>query len=269
MVRSSFDWSTLINWSRAKVYDLSQPTTPRAPPFPTYPSFKYTWIKRLTEHHVNAQMIQSPLHVGTHFDGQLHFMSNGADISNVPIEYFIGEGLILDISETLQDFSVYTPDIVKNSAKASGLEVKNNDILILHTHYHEFVEHNFDDVRYILKHPGPNAKFADWCIEMKLKWLGIDTPSLDHPLNWETRNNMPDLAKEAEAKLGNSLEALLPFPENYAPMHLLLFPAGILHIENLGGEIDQVLNKRCLILGFPFKFEGGESAFCRAVAITS
>gem|GEM_PF-7045269 len=32
-----FDWSRSIDWSRAKVYDLSQPLGPNTPPFPTYP----------------------------------------------------------------------------------------------------------------------------------------------------------------------------------------------------------------------------------------
>jgi kynurenine formamidase len=43
----------------------------------------------------------------------------------------------------------------------------------------------------------------------------------------------------------------------------------ILHVENLGGEIDKVASRRCVIAAFPFKFDGGESAYCRVVAFVS
>jgi kynurenine formamidase len=41
-----------------------------------------------------------------------------------------------------------------------------------------------------------------------------------------------------------------------------------MHIENLGGEIGapELQNKRCIIGVFPWKFRGGEAAFCRTVA---
>jgi kynurenine formamidase len=52
-------------------------------------------------------------------------------------------------------------------------------------------------------------------------------------------------------------------------MHTLLFPKMILHVENLGGEIDKVASRRCVIAAFPFKFDGGESAYCRVVAFVS
>jgi hypothetical protein len=45
-------------------------------------------------------------------------------------------------------------------------------------------------------------------------------------------------------------------------MHTLLFPHDVIHIENLGAEIDRVLDQKiqfgCL--------QGGAAAFCRAVA---
>jgi kynurenine formamidase len=44
------------------------------------------------------------------------------------------------------------------------------------------------------------------------------------------------------------------------------FRAGICHVENLGGDIEQVLNRRCLIGAFPIPIEGGEASPCRVVA---
>ena len=41
-----------------------------------------------------------------------------------------------------------------------------------------------------------------------------------------------------------------------------------MHVENLGGDIEapELQNKRMIIGVFPWKFRGGEAAFCRAVA---
>jgi len=50
--------------------------------------------------------------------------------------------------------------------------------------------------------------------------------------------------------------------------HNQLFPHNCMHIENLGGDIaaPELQNKRLNIGCFPWKFKGGEAAFCRAVA---
>ena len=51
-------------------------------------------------------------------------------------------------------------------------------------------------------------------------------------------------------------------------MHIHVFPKPdeIIHAENVGGQLNEVLNKRLVIGCFPWKFQGGESAFCRIVA---
>ena len=59
------------------------------------------------------------------------------------------------------------------------------------------------------------------------------------------------------------------FPDSaYQLTHNALFPKDCMHIENLGGEIDApgLQNRRCIVGVFPWKFRGGEAAFCRTVA---
>jgi len=50
-------------------------------------------------------------------------------------------------------------------------------------------------------------------------------------------------------------------------MHTLLFPHDVIHIENLGGELDKVLDQKITFGCFPWRFQGGEASLCRAVAI--
>jgi arylformamidase len=58
-----------------------------------------------------------------------------------------------------------------------------------------------DEVRYMIKHPGPAREFAEWCKEMKLKWLAVDCGSADHPMNTKIREWMPAQAKQADVHL--------------------------------------------------------------------
>ncbi|HET7849502.1 MAG TPA: hypothetical protein VFL51_10630, partial [Pseudolabrys sp.] len=49
------------------------------------------------------------------------------------------------------------------------------------------------------------------------------------------------------------------------PFHNWAFQEGLLHAENLGGDIELVLGKRCLIGAFPWRYEGLEGCPCRIV----
>ena len=49
------------------------------------------------------------------------------------------------------------------------------------------------------------------------------------------------------------------------PFHSWAFQEGLLHAENLGGDIELVLGQRCLIGAFPWRYEGLEGCPCRIV----
>ncbi len=266
------NWSKVVDWTNFGIYDLSQPTSWKAPPFMWYPPFKVSWIKTLSEHRVRAQYIESSLHFGTHFDGQMHFMTSGKDIASLPLRnYLVGEGVTVDIEPYVEDFSIYTPETLKKAAREGNVQMKTGDILIIRTGYHHYAwcGDKADEVRYMVKHPGPDVRFAKWCLEMKFKWLGVDATAQDHPLNTVVRNARPDLVAEAEKSWGRKIERMMPWPENYQVMHIMLFPHLLQHAENLGGEIDEAANRRGIIGAFPFKFQDGETAFARIVAFVS
>jgi kynurenine formamidase len=149
--------------------------------------------------------------------------------------------------------------------------VKEGDILLIHTGYHHFGwDHpTADEIRYMVKHPGPDREFADWCKAKKLRWLGVDCGSADHPMNTIIRDWMPRQAREAEAhfqkKYGGSLEDIFD-DSKYQLMHLEMFPNGIIHAECVGGDIDLLLNQRVTIGFFPWRFVDGEASIGRCVA---
>ncbi len=99
-----------------------------------------------------------------------------------------------------------------------------------------------------------------------VRWIAIDAGSADHPMNTVIRRIRADEAEEAEKKLGRSLDEIFP-KADYQIMHTLLFPHDLIHVENLGGHIDEVLDQKITLGCFPWRFQGGEASPCRVVAI--
>jgi arylformamidase len=246
-----------------KLIDLSQPWAYDTPPFPGQRGPLVQWDRRLSSDRVNVQHIDTTLHVGTHIDAPLHFVSSGKDIEGLELQQLYGPGIVVDISSQVSDYSIYTSDIVKSAG-----DIRPRDILFIHTGYHRYFTYgsNPDEERYFCKHPGPTHEFVDWSREMQFRLLGVDAGSMDHPMNTGIRQLRPDLAKEAEAHLGHqSLDDLFP-ASHFQCMHRELFTHNLVHVENLGGSIESVLNQRIVIGAFPWRFRGGEAAMCRAIA---
>jgi arylformamidase len=88
-------------------------------------------------------------------------------------------------------------------------------------------------------------------------------------MNTIIRDWMPRQAKEADAhfrkKYGQPLAERFD-DSKYQLMHIELFPYGIIHAECVGGDIDLLLNERCTIGCFPWRFVDGESSIARIVA---
>jgi len=68
-----------------KIYDLSQDLNQDCSFWPFYPPFEVKYIKRKSEHGVNAQYIQTSNHMGTHLDAPRHFVTKGKTIDQVTL----------------------------------------------------------------------------------------------------------------------------------------------------------------------------------------
>jgi kynurenine formamidase len=254
-----------------KVYDLTQNLSIHTPPWPSYMPLGIQYFKRIAGAHIgqgaNGQVITTSNHVGTHMDGEIHFHASGRTIGQVPMNEWLGQGVIVDISNEVGDYDLYSPDMLTRKA-----EIRKGDILIINTSYHRYGwdQPDSDELRYFVRHPGPAPDFHKWVIDMKLKWIGVDCGSADHPMNTIIRKWHPDFFIEAEKKLkakyNKTWDELFPSDEYYQVMHLKLFPQKIVHAECLGGDIDQLNNKRAWIGCFPLKGIELESSMCRIVA---
>jgi kynurenine formamidase len=249
-----------------KPIDLTIPLGIGTPAWPTYEPLEVKYFKRLAPNGANGQLVTHSNHVGTHLDGEIHFFTPGKDIAALDFGYLMHEGAVVDLSDAVGDYDVYTSEMVERR-----VEVREGDILVIHTGYHHYGwdQPTADEVRYMVKHPGPDREFAEWAKRLRLRWIGVDCGSADHPMNTKIREWMPRQAGEADRhmkrKYGRGLERV--FDEGkYQLMHLEMFDHGIVHAECLGGDIDLLLNRRCVIGCFPWRFVDGESSISRIVA---
>ncbi|MGA9191123.1 MAG: cyclase family protein [Anaerolineales bacterium] len=249
-----------------KIIDLTIPLGIGTPPWPTYEPLQVKYFKRLAPNGANGQLLTHSNHLGTHLDGEIHFYTPGKDMAALQMDYLVHEGAIVDLSDVCGDYDVYTSKMVEER-----VEVKDGDILVIHTGYHHFGwdQPTADEIRYMVKHPGPDREFAEWAKAKKLRWIAVDCGSADHPMNTIIRTWMPRQAKEAEKvfqkKQGTSLEEFFD-DSKYQLMHIEMFPHSIIHAECLGGDIDLLLNQRATIGFFPWRFVDGEASIGRCVA---
>jgi len=228
--------------SLAEMLDLTIPFSVQTPQWANYVPLTVTYTKRVGGQHFgmgrNGSICNASIHLGTHMDGEKHFWPAGRTIGQVPLEEWVGPGVIADISHLVSDSSVYTPKMIEDV-----VDIRPGDILIIKTGWHKYGWNSpdSDEFRYMIKHPGPSADFAKWCVDMRIKWIGVDAVSADHPMNTIQRLWHPKTFQEANAKLirdfGKSWDEMYPLDSYYQDMHLNLFPKKIVHAENLGGDI--------------------------------
>ena len=251
-----------------KLVDLSQPLCADTPFWPLYPPFEVKYIKRKPEHGVNAQYIMTPNHIGTHLDAPIHFVTGGKTIDQIPLDWLYGPGVVVDVSD-VGDLGIYTGKMIEER-----VDLHDGDILFLYTGFSKYgwyqPQGQADEERYIHLHPGPTREFCDWILKRKIKVWGVDAVSTDHPMNLPIGRFLPRIWKKvralAEKKFGKeNVDKIFP-EEDYQLTHNVLFPHDVIHVENLGGDIEKLRNQRVTLGVFPWLFRGGEAAFSRCVA---
>ena len=223
-------------------HDLTSPLSVHTPQWLNYKPLTVSNHKRVNIQEFgigrNGSTCEASIHLGTHMDGEVHFHSAGRPIGKMPLDYWYGPGVIVDLSDAVTDMSVYTPAMIEER-----VDLQDGDILIIKTGYARYgwASPDSDEFRYMIRHPGPSPDFAEWCKARKIRWIGVDTVAADHPMNTIVRIWHPTTFAEADRKvqeqLGDTWDNLYPHDHYYQDMHLNMFPFGILHAENLAGEI--------------------------------
>jgi len=268
----------------AKSYDLTQAMGIFTPPFPGEMPLQIQFFKRVTGSFIggqgaNGQLIEWSNNTGTHLVGPTAFHSGMRSIADIPLTDLCGEGVVVDISDAVEDYALYTPEMI-----TERVDVKKGDILIINTGYHKYGWDQPDipnpdcqggienkEFGYLLRHPGPAPEFFPWALEMELKLIGVDCSCAEHPFNTNLRYMHAREFEKAEAKLkekyGKTWDEMFPVEEYHKLSHIVMPKAGLLLAESLGGQIKELSNQRAWIMVQPIPFMEVESAWSRVVAL--
>jgi kynurenine formamidase len=270
-----------------KIYDLSQPWGVDTPlwPFPgprqdlIFPRGQY-----LGRFHKRTMTYTGTLHAGTHMDAPNHVLHeeevdrkrNGYSLNELPLEYCVGTGVILDMRHMKDEFEkkwktgfepdlwkIIMPEDVEKACKKNKLEIRENDWVVMNTGFHHYWRINND--KYFNYYPGMGPEVAEYLIhEKKIKavtgtWGATDSPLWHYPL----KEQMPWLYTTYCKATGRNPDEEYP---DYEPCHRMFMQAGCITVENAGGDVDEVTGKRMIIAALPFRCEMADGGFVRLVA---
>ena len=183
-------------------------------------------------------------HTGTHVDAPRHFRPDGLFLHELPPECWLGYGPVLGVPKgRLEDITAADLD---SASSAPGLDVRPGDLVAINTGWHHCYAGPATDAAaartYLEEAPGLCEESAQWLVDRGVRTVLIDTPALD-------------------------CCAHMPYGDGSLESHRVLFSRNIPGVEMLGGELDAVTGRRCLISCAPVKYEGGDAFPLRALAI--
>jgi kynurenine formamidase len=241
-------------------YELSHRWGMYTPIFPGYEEIKLERITHHAKQGVMTHKIVTIFHTSTHVNAPIHLVPGAPAVGELPLTIFFGTGVVLSI-----------PKKKWSPIEASDLErakpaIKAGDIVLINTGWHSRYA---DSKEYFGYAPGLSKRAAEWLVKKRVKLVGIDTATVDHPLatSLGPHRNGPQikyLIPEYPEATGR--DAAKDFPE-WNPAHRTLLEAGIPTIENVGGDLDELNGKRCTFQGFPWKWNEGDACVIRLVAM--
>lgn len=208
-------------------HDLTHLISHDMPVYPGDPQPEFESVATIEHEKINVTRILLGSHTGTHVDAQRHFIANGKGIDKEALDKFVGEAVVLDLS----NISIGSGITNSHLDEASEI-IRENDILLLYTgtsekwRKDEIFANNFTYLE-------PSA--ADWINNHGIKCIGIDTLSVE--------------------KYG--------FKAGLTHKKLLSNNVGI--IENLSSNLRKFVGKRVFLVCLPLLLKNLDGSPARAI----
>jgi len=246
--------------SGLEFYELSHPWGMYTPIFPGYEEIKLERITYHAKQGVMTHKITTIFHTSTHVNAPIHLLPGAEGVGGLALQRFFGTGVVLSIPKGKWE-RIEPADLERATPK-----VLADDIVLINTGWHRKYS---DSKEYFGYAPGVSKAAAAWLAEKKVKLVGVDTATVDHPLATSIgphRNGPQIKYLLPEYKAATGREAIQDFPE-WNAAHKVLLAAGIPTVENVGADLDAVTGRRCTFQGFPWKWLEGDACVIRLVAM--
>jgi arylformamidase len=146
-----------------KIHDITRVISPGMLVYLNDPQPEFEQYLTIQKNKANVSRIVIGSHTGTHIDAHRHFVSNGKGIDAEPLSKYVGEAVIVDLSEKPRR------TIAADDLEAKANSVQTGDILLLHT--------GTGTQQTKFKYLDQSA--AEWIVQRQVKCVGIDTLSIE------------------------------------------------------------------------------------------
>ncbi len=185
--------------------------------------------RRLQTDGWNATTLCLYSHCGTHIDAPVHFGVGAETIDTIAVENLIGLAWVADV-RPIAPRALIEPQHLGTIPKG----FKPGESLLICTGWSEY----YGQVKYWDELPRISAELAQWCVENKVRMLGVEPPSVADV------NNIEELTK----------------------IHGILLESGVIVVEGLA-NLTSLSRPKVTFIALPLKVTGGDGAPARAVAI--
>lgn len=283
--------------------DLSHPFFGDMPLWPYFSKPEIAPMHSMAKGGVLTQTIKCTMHTGTHADAPRHVMERMFDGTRapysheLPVDAYAGDAVCLDVRTP--DWGLITAAQLDDAVARAGM--KNDElegmVVCIRTGMHLKFDDSKDYYHYSL---GTGVEAANWFLKHKVKCVAVDQQALDHPLHTSMGNNgtrmklegysgkniceeyIEKFGEEAYAEFDKDLYIKIHGQEKYdekfgaleaigcygtwEPCHKLLLGNYVVGVENLGGDLEKVVNKRFRFFAFPIRWHLGDGSMVRCVA---
>ncbi len=147
--------------------DLSHVLDDQTPVYPGDPPVRCTILSRVEEDGFQLTEFRLSSHSSTHIDAPSHFIRNGKQLDEIPIDQFVGRAIVVDIDDGAAAY---------DQAHRS-LKMGHCDVILIRSGWDRW----YGDEKYFQEHPTLDPERLKPLLEYPLKWIGVDMPSPDHP----------------------------------------------------------------------------------------
>ena len=190
---------------------------------------KIEQIRRLETDGWNATTLNLYSHCGTHMDAPVHFGVDKDSIDTLPVDKLIGPAWVADVRPIAPRALIEVKHI---GVVAERFEA--GDGLLICTGWCEY----YGQERYRNELPRISEELAHWCVEKKVRILGVEPPSV--------------------ADVNNSQEL--------TAIHRILFEGGVIVVEGLA-NLAALTKPKVTFIALPLKITGGDGSPARAIAV--
>lgn len=209
-----------------KIIDLSHLFSPAMPFWPGTDAPRFTDSYIVERDGFAEKRIEFCTHNGTHVDAPAHILPDGRTLDDIPADRFVGRAAVLD-------FRRHARPEIDRSDLIPWIEAGSDfDYLLLWTGWSE----RWGRADYFRDYPALTEPAARWAVDLGLKGLGVDAPSVDGPDSTEL------------------------------PVHRTLLGGGMVIVENLT-NLGRVPVRGAVFSCLPWRIADGDGAPVRAAAI--